>query len=317
MEKIVEKYLGLKQPQITECKVGTQNTVYSVDNKYFIKIFNKDTINNEYQRNIRECKEKVAEVANQHGINVILPFKFNERYIQKEDEYFVIYPYKNYKSITKQEILTEHIESLATSVTKLHSLSIKSNLPIIPKSKFNLDLDKYINLYKNNENIKNVIIENKEKLKNLESRINSALDSLNGKQIISHNDLKLENVLWDRYDAYFVDWDATGYINHMCAANEYAYFWAVNKGELNSEYYKRFMKIYLRKHKCTDNIYDVIYATLYGKFSWLQYSLERSIYEDKKEAKKGVEAIESLIKAFSSYEKNIPEMINIINTLNK
>jgi len=315
MEKIIEKYLGIKNAKITKIATGTQNEVYNVDDKYLIKVFNKDAISNEHQREIRENKEIVAQIANQHGINAILPYKFNRRYVQKKGIYFVIYPYVKYKAINRNNISNEHIESLAKVVTKLHDISIDVYLPNTARPKFNIDLDEYIKLHQDNEDMKTLLLDNKILLGNLENRINMASDNLKGKQVISHNDLKLENVLWDGLDVYLVDWDAAGYINHMCAANEYAYFWSVNKGKLNKEYYRTFMKIYLEKHEFVENIYDIIYATLYGKFAWFQYSLDRSIYDDVNEAKKGEEAIKSLLQQFASYEKNISEMVNVINTL--
>lgn len=315
MEEIVEKYLGIKDAKIIKNNIGTQNDTYIVNGQYILKIFNKDAIRSEYEREIRETKEQVAEIVKNHGIDVILPYKYNGRYIQKKGVYFCIYPYRDYKSVSKDEIKLEHVQELARIIRTLHELKLEVPLPKNNRVKFNIDFDKYIFYHRNNKELYTLLINNKAKLEKLESRINMSLDNLKGRIVVSHNDLKLENVLWNTFNAHLIDWDAAGYINHMCAANEYAYFWSVNKGELNKEYYKNFMKLYMAKHECNDNIYDVIYATLYGKFSWLQYSLERSMYQDLDEAAKGIEAILGLIKEFSMYEKNIPEMVSIFNTL--
>jgi len=141
MEKIIEKYLGIKNAKITKIATGTQNEVYNVDDKYLIKVFNKDAISNEHQREIRENKEIVAQIANQHGINAILPYKFNRRYVQKKGIYFVIYPYVKYKAINRNNISNEHIESLAKVVTKLHDISIDVYLPNTARPKFNIDFN--------------------------------------------------------------------------------------------------------------------------------------------------------------------------------
>ena len=315
MEEIVEKYLGLKNTNIKKIEIGSQNETYSVDDKYVIKIYNKDTIGNEYEREVREIKEQVAEIAAANGINLVLPYKFNGRYIQKKEKYFSIYPYVPYKAISRDEVVMEHIQEVARVVRTMHGIAFDVPLPNKLHQKFNIDFDKYIFIHKDKTNMRDLLMNNKAKLEALESRINRALDNLKGKVVISHNDLKLANVLWDNFNAYLVDWDAVGYINHMCAANEYAYFWATYKGELNKEYYKTFMKLYMAKHECNDSIYDVIYATLYGKFEWLKYSLERSTYSDSEDAKKGEDAVIGLVQEFNAYEKNIPEMVSIFNTL--
>jgi len=317
MEEIIEKYLDLKDAKIEKLEFSGSNELYKINDQYVIKKFNKDVIQNENERDIREVKAQIVEKMKENGINAVTPYKYNGRYIQKNDSYFSIYPYIPYKPISREEIQLEHIQELARVIRNMHSVKFNASLSNATNTNLNINFDKYIFAHKDNVNMRSLLMKNKAKLEYLESRINKALGLLKGKVVISHNNLNLNNVLWNKFNSYLIGWNNIVYINHMCAANYYAYFWSTNEGELNKDYYKDFMKLYTAKHECNDNIYDIIYATLYSKFSLFMYSLERSINNDIQEAKKGEVAVAKLIEEIIIYEKNIPEMVGTFNTIDE
>ncbi len=315
MKKFIQKYLGIKKPEITKIYEGSQNEAWDINGKYILKIFNKAAIGSEEESITRELKEYVAEVSNNSGISAILACKINGEYVLGKAPYFMVYPKSKYKSITRDEITLDHLKVMAERVAMLHSLDIHVELPYKKKEKFNLDIDKYIRKYSLNNKMNVTLRENKTRIERIMSRINNAIDAVQDKEVISHNDLKLANVLWDGLNPYFIDWDATGYVNHMCAANEYAYSWSIINGRVDMDRYNMFMKTYLEKHKCKDNIEDILYLTLYGKFSWLQYSLDRGKSEDEDEAKKGMDVVIHMLKEFEIYENSIPGMVNVYTSI--
>ncbi len=317
MRKIVQKYLGIKKPEITKMTIGSQNETYDVNGKYVLKVFSKDAVNSESAKNLRELKEIVAEVFWTKGVPMVLPLMFKDKYIQGDNPYFVIYPKVKMKSVTRDEITDEHVLAISNFVAKMHN--IRLDVPALKrkKEKFAIDVDKYIRLYNLNNKMNVTLRENKELIEKLQSKINNAIDSLKTKEVISHNDLKLDNVLWDKFNPYFIDFDAVGYVNHMCAANEYAYVWCTKNGKIDLKRYQMFMENYLKHHYCLENFEDVLYMTLYGKFSWLRYSLDRGRSKDEEQARLGIEAIMHMLKEFAMYEKTIPGMLKVLEKLVK
>ena len=92
MKKIIQKYLGIKKPEITKMDIGSQNETYDINGKYVLKVFSKDAVANDKEKDLRELKEMVAEVFKDKGVPMVLPLMFKDRYIQGDNPYFVIYP---------------------------------------------------------------------------------------------------------------------------------------------------------------------------------------------------------------------------------
>ena len=220
MKKIIQKYLGIKKPEITKMDIGSQNETYDINGKYVLKVFSKDAVANDKEKDLRELKEMVAEVFKDKGVPMVLPLMFKDRYIQGDNPYFVIYPKVKMKSVTRDEITGEHILAISNFVAKMHNIRVDVPALKHKKEKFAIDVDKYIRLYNLNNKMNVTLRENKELIEKLQRKINNAIDSLKSKEVISHNDLKLDNVLWDKFNPYFIDFDSLGYVNHMCAANE-------------------------------------------------------------------------------------------------
>ncbi|MBR6689463.1 MAG: phosphotransferase [Clostridia bacterium] len=317
MKKIIQKYLGIKKPEITKMDIGSQNETYDINGKYVLKVFSKDAVANDKEKDLRELKEMVAEVFKDKGVPMVLPLMFKDRYIQGDNPYFVIYPKVKMKSVTRDEITDEHILAISNFVAKMHNIRVDVPALKHKKEKFAIDVDKYIRLYNLNNKMNVTLRENKELIEKLQRKINNAIDSLKSKEVISHNDLKLDNVLWDKFNPYFIDFDAVGYVNHMCAANEYAYVWCTKNGKIDLKRYELFMANYLKYHYSLDNFEDVLYMTLYGKFSWLRYSLDRGRSKDEEQAKQGINAVVHLLKDFTMYERTIPGMLRVLEKLVK
>lgn len=319
LDEIKNSFIKQDITNVEKIKIGSQNHIYKIEtsnDKYIIKLFNKDTISNKKEEEIREKKEIIASIASKNGINTIVPLKFNNKFIQNfQNNYFCIYKYCNFSSIVYKDMTITKIQNLSNTINKLHNLKFDVELPKITK-KITIDFDYYLNIFlKTNQKLYEVLYENKIFLSSLINEINRSLNNLTEPEVINHNDIKHSNVLWNKDEPILVDWDATNYINPFCALNEYAYFWSINKNQLNTNYYEVFLTTYLKNNSCKDNFQDVIYGSLYGKMSWFNYSLNRCTSDNSSEKKEGINSIHNLINDFNYYVKNIPVMLNIYNNI--
>lgn len=319
LNKIVKKYLKIDASKIYDMQIGSQNKTYLIDNNYVIKVYNKDTINSEEKRLKREQQDIVSIEAKRNNINTITPMKINGKYIHKEgNAYLSFYPYTTYKSVEPKDMNNEKIINLTNQIKLMHKIDFIS--PIEDKSleKQILNLDRYLTIYeKTNKELFDVVSKNRNMLEILSNFINTSLDNLKSKNVISHNDLKPANILWNKDTPYLLDWDACGYSNPSCAFNEYAYFLSTENGVLNEDNFKLFINTYYENNKLIDDIDSVLYVTLYGKMSWFIYSLERSIYISQDERNEGEKGVKKMIDEFNGYLRNYSKLKEIYETLNE
>lgn len=319
LNNIIKKYLKIDASKIYDMQIGSQNKTYLIDNNYVIKVYNKDTINSEEKRLKREQKDIVSIEAKRNNINTITPMKINGKYIHKEgNTYFSFYPYTNYKSVEPKDINDAKIINLTNQIKKMHKIDFMSPIEDKKLDKQILNLDRYLVIYeKTNKDLFDIVTKNRQMLEILSNFINTSLDNLKTKNVICHNDLKPANILWNNDIPYLVDWDACGYSNPSCAFNEYAYFLSTEHGILNEEKFRLFVNTYYENNKLEDDIDSILYVTLYGKMSWLIYSLERSIYISQDERHEGEKAVKGIIDSFNSYLRNYNKVKQIYEELNE
>ena len=111
---------------------SSQNKVYKVTTDkgtYIVKKYHRDAIKNYYQLGRRKEQIYASEIMNRHEIECVLPIKFKNNYFIRVDRnYYLVYPYFNYKIIEPQDLTYLQIENLAKLQRKLHSLRIVTNI---------------------------------------------------------------------------------------------------------------------------------------------------------------------------------------------
>lgn len=305
VEEIVKNYLGLEFFDIKKLNIGSQNKTYVVSDEYIVKVFNSDMISNNDDLLIRETKEKVCDYFNQNGINSLVAFKTNGTFIQKyNDSYFCVYPYVNYKILSNKDLTEERIINLSKQVRKMHNINWNIILPENQDKIISFNIDNYLKTLssKNKDNkIYEFILNNKLFINDLIKNINYSIVNLKSNKVITHNDLKNENILWDNDIPYFLDYDACSYSNKYCALNEYAYFFCHDNGELNKKLYELYLHYSLINDQDIDDVFSIFYGTLYGKMNWLIYSFDRYLSEDEEESNEGEKCIYGMIDTFKKY----------------
>ncbi|MBQ6860858.1 MAG: aminoglycoside phosphotransferase family protein [Clostridia bacterium] len=290
---------------------SSQNLVYKVDTKnekYVVKKFSKDAIKNDYELKKKKRQIKVSKLLNQKGINTILPIGFeNKEFIFYKGEYYLIYNFCNYQTIYREKIKLKHIEIMATTLAKIHKLKIKVDLPCHYK-KIDIDLEKYIKLYKKVDlKVYEILKEKQKELENLIANCNENIKYVKQNMCISHNDYKLLNMLWNKDDLYLIDFDAAGIVNPTTAMVEAAFSLSRVGEEINEKYLITFIRKYTEILKVNYNEYILaLDVAMNGKLKWFRYILDEGLKN-----KKYSEDVYKMVINFSTYTK-YKEMLRVL-----
>lgn len=291
---------------------SNQNNVYKIttdENVYILKEYSKDCIKNTNDLNKIIKQIEISEQLNEQEINTILPLKNNNKYfIFNNNHYYLIYQYYNYQTLTTEDITIKHIDVIANTLAKIHHLNIQEKLDI-HYSKIDIDYDKYLEYFKdNNEKIYKILKNNIEKLKLLTNNCNSNLDKINSGLCISHNDYKLKNMLWNNLELYLIDFDAVSMSNPTVSLAESAFSISIQKNNINKVFYKKFLESYIKTYGSIDIDYMLaINCAMNGKLQWLNYLLNKCIKNNQTTNKECIDMINEL----ALYYDNIDEFYNI------
>lgn len=297
---------------------SSQNIVFRIttDKKeYVLKEYSKDAIKNEYELNKRKRQISVSEKYSQNGIPTILPLKFNNRnFIKYKNRYYLIYDYMDYKVITQSELDVKKIKKIATVLAITHNLNIKSDLPCQYKT-IKIDLNKYLKKFKKlDEKLYKTLYDNYFTLENLILNCNNSIKYVKNHLCVSHNDFKLQNILWKKDFMYLIDFDACAMSNPATSLVECAFSLTKKGNKVDTELYKEFLKAYLKKYgQLTTSFKDAQQVAMNGKLQWLEYIMGKCSKKDPK----AIEDTISMIKELTLYVRKMDELSDIYLSLVK
>ena len=160
--------------------------------------------------------EKVSNIAKLSGIKCIPAKEINNKLIHSiKDNYFLIFDWFEGKSINEEELTEDKIKKISKELCLLHKIDfseVENECEIFYELN-EIDFDYYLSKIKN-QNIYNIIKEIKNRFSELDKESINSLKLLQNKQVISHRDLDLPNVLWNNEDnPVIIDWEASGWVN--------------------------------------------------------------------------------------------------------
>lgn len=310
VKKLFEK-LSLENINKIEIIPSSQNLVFKIETNsksYVVKRFSKDAIKNQYDLVKKKKQIHFSKMLAKKNIKVILPLTFNKKeFITYQGKYYLIYKFNDFKTLYRNDIKLKHIEKMAETLAKIHKLKLQVDLPCHYK-KINIDLEKYIKLYKKVDLKVYEIL--KEKQKELEHLINNCNDNIKyakRNMCISHNDYKLLNMLWNKDDLYLIDFDAAGIVNPTTAMAEAAFSLSRIGEEINEKYLKTFIKKYNEILRINYDEYIIaLDVAMNGKLKWFRYILDEGLKN-----KKYSEDVYKMVINFSTYTK-YKEMLRVL-----
>lgn len=311
IEKIF-KTLNIGSITNIELLPSSENTVYKVtteEKNYVVKKYSKDSIKNEKDLNKRKKQISISKTLKENGIPTILPLEFDDKYfILHRNTYFLIYDYYPYKSISSLDMTSKKIKKLAKNLAIIHNLNLKSDLPC-QYHQINIDFNKYLKKYKNiDETLYKTLYENYFILEDIVKECNQNIKYVENNLCISHNDYKLENILWDKDYMYLIDYDACAMSNPSVSLAESAFSLSKQENIVNKTFYSDFLKSYLKKYGPLVSDYkNALKVALNGKLQWLEYLMSKCNKKDKQITLDTINMIKELV----LYNKNEEEFYNI------
>ena len=284
---IVKNQLGRLVKNIDIVTGGLSHRMYKVETDngiYAVKELNSGVMKREKAYSNFVFSEKVTDIAKENGISAIGAIKINNDIITKiEDSYFMVFEWLDGKILKAEEITEKHCEIIGKTLAQIHNIDFSS---IDDNDRKNIETDyfdwnRYIQLAEeqNKPYIKE-LKENIELLYNLNKNSVNALEYAKNNLVISHTDLDRKNVMWQDYNAFVIDWEASGYINPTIELIQVAWYWS--GGDIENIDYNKFEKVinsykqYYRGE--VDRNFDILVnADNYGGLAWLDYNLKRSL----------------------------------------
>ena len=327
IEKLVIKTnTGTCIKEINKVSGGLSHRMYKVSTDkgiYAIKELNSGVMKRTEAFSNFIFSEKVAEIVKHNKITAIGAMKVNNDIITKiDDSYYMIFEWLDGRILNADEITEKHCEIIGEILAKIHNIDFTE---IEDEKRKNIDLEyfewnKYCNLAeKHNKVYTNLLKENMDLLYKLNEKSIKALEYANENLIISHTDLDRKNVMWQEYNPFIIDWEASGYINPTIELIQVAWYWS--GGDVENIDYNKFrilIKSYKKYYKSNidKNAEDLVYADIYGGLEWLNYNLKRSLCIENNYEQDEIELAENeVIQSINEVKYNYSQLDNIIKII--
>lgn len=327
IEEFCKKYEFGKVISITKIYGGLMHKMFKVETDkgiYCVKVLNPEVMSRKEAYGNFVVSESVSNLAKKDGIPVSSALNIDGNYLTKlDDMYYMVFDFVDGKTLKDEEITVEHCKKIGNVLAHIHSLDYKKIelKPNIVEYKRLYDWESYIS----NPNFskmpyKNVFLKNYKKYNSMLKRANERFNASNKNQTICHSDMDPKNVMWNNDNPIIIDWECAGVTNPERELLEDALCWS---GFLSNNFSReKFIAIFKEysKHRNIENVdwYDVICGNLAGRFSWLNYNLERSlgiVSNDKEEMKLAENEVVKTIDEINRYLDLIGEMYDIITKL--
>ncbi len=293
---------------------GLLNRMYKVNTStgvYAIKHLNPEVMKRKNAKVNHILAEKIANIAKNNNINCLPAKIINGITLQEiEENYFLIYDWFEGKAIDENEITMEHVQKVATLLIKLHNIDfgkIKEECNLGNEIS-EVDWDFYISKLENEE-IKELLINKKEYLADLDKKATSARKEISNNLVVSHRDLDLPNILWDvNMIPTIIDWESSGVVNSCEELLETAWDWSGGQNYFDSEKFKCFINTYKFNGGDLKDLNKAVYSNFKNKSGWLEYNLKRVCKLeclDEEEQKLGEKEVVRVINEIIIFYKNI------------
>ena len=329
IEKLIqENDLGKVINNIEQVTGGLSHRMHKVVTDkgiYAVKELNSGVMKREKAYSNFVFSEKVTDIAKENGISAIGAIKINNDIITKiEDSYFMVFEWLDGKILKAEEITEKHCEIIGKTLAQIHNIDFSS---IDDNDRKNIETDyfewkRYIPLAEeqNKPYIKE-LKENIELLYKLNKNSVEALEYAKNNLVISHTDLDRKNVMWQDYNAFVIDWEASGYINPTTELIQVAWYWS--GGDIENIDYNKFEKVIKSykqyyKGKVDKNVDILVNADNYGGLAWLDYNLKRSLCIENDYDKEEITLAENeVIKSLSEIKYNVSQLDKMKEILKK
>ena len=238
---------------------GLLNKMFKVSTtkgNFAFKLINPEVIKRKEGKKNILFTEKVSNIAKKNGIKCISAIEINNELIHSiKDNYFLIFDWFEGRPIGETELTEDKIKKIAKELSKLHKIdfsTLKNECDIYYELD-EIDFDFYLSKIKD-ENIYNLVKEIKNRFNNLDKESIECLKKIKDKKVISHRDLDLPNILWNKENMpVIIDWETSGWVNPTLEVIDTAWNWAGGKDFFDKNKYSIFMNTYEKEGGIIDD----------------------------------------------------------------
>ena len=292
---------------------GLLNKIFKISTtkgNYALKLLNPEVISRKDGKKNIIFTEKVSNIAKSKGIKCISAHEINGELIHTiEDKNFLIFDWFEGKPITEEELTLEKCNKIAKELALLHRINfneIKNDCDIYYELD-EINFDFYLSKI-NNKEIKKLLNEVKDRFSELDKESIKNMEYIKNNLVISHRDLDLPNILWDKNDEpVIIDWETSGLVNPTLEVIDTAWNWAGGKDFFDKNKYKSFLDTYVQEGGKLEDYDKAFKADFKAKLRWFEYNLKRITMfdflddEEKKLGEKEVIRSADEIKKFDFY----------------
>ncbi|MBR6033790.1 MAG: aminoglycoside phosphotransferase family protein [Clostridia bacterium] len=282
ISNLIEKLkLGTLISEPVRVMGGLLNRMYKVNTSsgtYAAKHLNPEVMKRKNAKENHILAEKIANIAKNNGINCIPAKIINGTVLHEiEENYFLIFDWFEGRSIHEDEITIEHVKKVATLLAKIHNIDFGEikNECRLGNELSEVDWDFYISKVEN-EKIKELLINKKEYLIELDKKATIARKDISNNLVVSHRDMDLPNILWNADNIpTIIDWESSGVVNPCEELLETAWDWSGGQDYFDDKKFHCFVNTYKENGGDLNDLNKAIYANFKNKAGWLEYNLKR------------------------------------------
>jgi len=327
MNKIIENLflkcqLGQLKEEPKRIEGGLLNKMFKVSTTsgdYALKVINPEVMTRKDGKKNIIFTEKVSNMAKLNGIKCISAHEINGELIQSlENKYFLIFDWFEGKPITEDQLTLEKCNKIAKELSLLHKIDfgpLKQECDIYYELE-EINFDYYMPKIKNSK-IKELLNEVKDRFSELDKESVKNMAYIKNNLVISHRDLDLPNILWDKNDEpVIIDWETSGLVNPTLEVIDTAWNWAGGKDFFDKKLYRSFLDNYVKEGGKLEDYDKAFKADFKAKLRWFEYNLKRitdfDFLDDEEKALGEKEVIRSAdeIRKFDLYSEDMKYEVN-------
>ena len=280
-ELISKLNLGIIEQEITRVSGGLLNRMYKVitsTGTYAVKHLNPEVMKRPNAINNHTFAERIANIAKTNNIQCISAYIYNGVALQELDNnYFFVFDWFDGRAIKDEEITLDKVKKVAKQLASLHQINFNDilNNSNLGKNIIEVDWNYYFQKIDDVE-IKSLLSKNFDYLEALDKKSTKASLKISNNKVISHRDLDLPNILWDKEEnPVIIDWESSGLVNPCEELLETAWDWSGGQDYFDKEKFDCFLLTYKLHGGNIDDLKDAILANFKNKSGWLEYNMKR------------------------------------------
>ena len=282
-------------------KVTTNKGVYAIKKLNPLVMQRKESYDN-YVRS-----EKISRYLIEHGISGISSLgNINNFIIKEEDDYYMAFPWLEGHILSSLDLSINHVKKIGHLLGRIHKIGNNYPKEKLSSLKENTNWKDYLG-------VNELFDQNYELITMLDNKAINSYNKLTKNVLISHLDMDLKNVMWDKDDnPYLIDFESANYVNPTFDLLDVSLYWSLAETNFNFSYFKEFISSYLEENNINyDEVSFAIDSIYKNHLGWLAYNLDKLILNSKD--KEALEEVNKTINSINNYLKIMPLISEYLN----